>query len=221
MYKLNKGIDAEATARRLAETDNLKEHNQTVVLLKEKKDLEAQLELSSNESKTFKDALEKAKKAAPGARPVFVVHAETPSAPATGAPREDHHEPVVECLLREGDQLHTAVDVAEIKYEEGSRTVTGTVDVIRTTPPTTTLYSEAFENKKTTAISYIKDVTPTTKLSRWGAGPSIFVGPKGASYGVSVGIPQFELFGLELDPMLGGGVGPGGSQGFATVLGRF
>jgi len=217
-YRLNVATEAEAELRRAAEGELLEQHGITVELLVRADQAEARERAAVAALPVLREAIVRARAAAPGSRVVEVVEGRSRPLVAGGEPRapEPPDTPAPPCLVALGDRLELRSSGVTLQYRAGSRVrvVAGEAWRVDPGPPTRIVAGELVVSSAAVEVSRLP------ALARWGFGGAVFGGPSGLAYGVSVAAPPLRVLGLQLELVVGGGVGAGGAQGAALLLGR-
>jgi hypothetical protein len=229
--KLQRGANAEAEARRLAEAETLRQRGLVVVEQAKGRDLDARVRALTEENVTLRDALAKAKKAAPGSRVVGVARASTGpvrvggtggAAGGSGTPEPSGGQNAPSssplCLLYEGDEGEVQVDEVVLATKGGNRVLVGTAYAYRTNPlPHEPLFGGEFSAPLTEAAEERRE----TKAG-WGAGAFVTAGRHGYAVGPSVALPPLRVWKAQIETVAGAGLGPNGEWlGGATAVVRF
>jgi hypothetical protein len=229
--KLQRGANAEAEARRLAEAETLRQRGLVVVEQAKGKDLDARVRALTAENETLAAALAKAKKAAPGSRVVGVARASTgpvqvggaggaagdPGSPgSSGSPAAPSSSPL--CLLYDGDEGEIEVDQVVLATRGGNRVLVGTAYAYRTNPlPHEPLFGGEFSAPLTEAAEERRE----TKAG-WGAGAFVTAGRHGYAVGPALALPPFRVWKAQVETVAGAGLGPNGEwQGGLSAVVRF
>ncbi len=221
--RLNRGRDAEAELRRRVEADVLKARGQLVAEQVRGDALDKLVRQIVGENEELARALEQARRAAPGARPVATARTSTGAVVAGGTPRApEERGPAAAppCLLAPGDQGEVRVDQVVLETRAGNRLLVGTAAAWRMSPaPATRLFGGPFQ----AALSNIAmEAPPQVAGPRWGAGVWLGVGRDGWAAGPALALPQARLGPLSLEAVIGAGLGPTGTwQGGATGIARW
>lgn len=179
------------------------------------RDQVADLEASNSD---LRSALDRARKAAPGVREVSVVQASTGHVTASGQARPETTEECPPCLLAEGDTAEIRVDQVELETKAGNHVVVGAAECRRVAPPPETrLAGGPFEASLTTA-AIESEAKPDSR--GWGVGPTVMASNAGVAYGLAVSAPPLNVFGIDFEVGVAGGVGYTSVQGGAVVLVR-
>jgi hypothetical protein len=172
----------------------------------------------------LREALERARRAAPGARPVAVVQASTGPRPAGGEPRPADPPPAGEdcppSLLAPGDSTELRVDEVVLETRKGSHLLVGTATAWRLEPgPPTAIAWGAFEAPFTAAV---EKAAPAKPAGRWGVGALGVASSHGWMAGGLLASPGLRVpwVGWQLEALAGGAAGPGGVAGLAAVVVR-
>jgi hypothetical protein len=234
VWLVHRAWTTEADAARAAEASKLAAEGQIVELRKTADELKRDLDVELESNTALQDALDQARKVAPGAKVTRTVRASTGPVVAGGAPREcpvSNREQSTQsstqsasncpvCLVAPGDSLDVNVSEVDLQAKEGTRVVVGTGECSRVLPlPRTSLAIGKFEAKLTTVTEFEpipRDVSPTL-----GLGVAAFASGKGTALGLAIAPPPLRLWALELDLTLAAGTGSGGPHGSATAVGRF
>ena len=151
-YYLQRQRVVEAEARRGAEAEALRAAGQVVVERRDHDHLEAEVERLTEINAELAAALARARRAAPGARPVAVASASTgpvvveaPQKILTPGVNEIDRAPDVPCLLAAGDRAELRVDEVVLETRAGNRVLVGAASAWRLEPaPVTRLFSGPF-----------------------------------------------------------------------------
>jgi hypothetical protein len=178
------------------EASDLAGHGMEVIASSSVDDLIKRVDKLVDENKTLKDALEAAKKAAPGARVVQVVKACT----------EPEKVPVAsKCLLAGGDEGEVRVNEIQLQTEGGNKILIGTAEAWRLNPPAR-LFGGKFSAATTEVGGYPGDLL---RPSKWGIGSGAVLVNGGIVPELVLAAPAFRVLGLELSPILAAGWGAG------------
>jgi hypothetical protein len=229
----------ESEADRAVEAKQLEIDDQIVELQKTRDALNHDLDIALNENAKLSDALDEARKAAPGATVVRVVRASTGPIVVCGEPRSPPETkpsgniddrsglsercvcpPGPPCLLAKGDTAEVRVSEVDLLTKAGNQVVVGTADCRRVSPPPETSLARGPFEARLTTVSELELPKPETAPGL-GLGVAAFASGSGTALGVAFGAPPLRLWALQLDLTLAGGTGTAGLQGSATVLGRF
>lgn len=230
-----------AERARAAEGRELERAGQVVV--EAVPDLAPRVATLEAENADLKAALEAARKAAKGARPVMIAHGSTGPVKASGKPRDTPSQanaatpgaspapissPVPaptghsgegatssSCLLAEGDQGEIRVDAVALQTRAGNRVLVGAASAHRLNPE-----ARLFGGSFSAPVTWAAEREPATPaVRRWGAGPWLGVSSSGVAVGAAVAAPPARLFGIGLELSLGGGVTPDGrGQGAMQLI---
>jgi hypothetical protein len=232
-WLVHRAWTVEADAARAVEASKLAADGKIVELRKTADDLKRDLDVELESNSALQDALDEARKAAPGAKITRTVRASTGPMVAGGSPRECQapilHRPSTDlaptmrcpvCLVAPGDPIEVHISEVDLQTKAGNRIVVGTGECLRVLPaPETSLARGPFEASLTQVDELEpipRDVTPTL-----GLGVAAFASGKGTALGVAIAPPPIRLWSLELDLTIAAGTGSGGPHGSATALGRF
>lgn len=219
--------DAGELARHL-EAEQLRAKGLEVAAEKDRSELWDEANRASAENEDLRRALEAARKAAQGERPILVVHASTGATPATGAPRPgpvacpDAPVPVAAppapvCLLAAGDQGEVLVDEVLLETRGGNRVLVGAASAWRAAPERGRLFGGPFQ-----ADLGRVEVAAPPRPPGWGAGVWTGVSREGWAVGPAVAAPPLRLWSLQLEVNAGAGLGPDGVwQGGGSAVVRW
>jgi hypothetical protein len=229
VWLVHRAWTTEADAARAAEASRLAADGQIVELRKTADELKRDLDVELESNTALQDALDQARKVAPGAKVTRTVRASTGPMVAGGVARECPVPPQAPgcacpaapaCLVAPGDSLEVNVSEVDLQAKEGTRVVVGTGECSRVLPlPRTSLAIGKFEARLTTVTELEpipRDVTPTL-----GLGVAAFASGQGTALGLAIAPPPLRLWALDLDLTLAAGTGSGGPHGSATAVGRF
>lgn len=218
-WQLNAGRQAEAALRHATEQDNLRlkglvvGRDQTIAQLQ---DGAAELARRVPE---LQQALAAALKAAPGATPAAVIEASTGQLPIVAPPAlpPPALPPLApapaECKLWGSDKLELKLAAVALDTTASNWVLAGGLRAERASDGAL-VASGPFKAD----LTEVEVKRPTFDLARWGAGPAVFAGPGGLTYGVAAGAPPLRLFNHELQLIGAAAVGQHGLQGGAFVL---
>jgi hypothetical protein len=217
-WRLNVASRAEAVAARLLEEVRLREAGLVVAAQASGSELKQQLRDLEGANVELADELERASRAAPGAKPVGVSRSSTGPVIAGGTPRAPEERgpaavpvaPRASCLLAEGDEGEVRVDQVVLETRKGNRVLVGTAAAWRLSPPATRLFGGPFRAELTEVVTA---APPPAARARWGAGVWLGVGRDGWAAGPAVAWTAARVWGAELEMVGGGGVGSGGLWG--------
>lgn len=134
-----------------------------------------------------------------------------PSAPPSSPPAEDSGATASgACLLAAGDP--SRIDLDEVRLEAaGATAVVGTASAYRLDPAGAQRILTGPVHG-TLSVAPVGNSPTAVAAPRWGAGPFVGLLPGGAVAGALVAPPRLRVpwLGWELEPLVGGGVGPGG-----------
>jgi hypothetical protein len=233
-WQLNAGRESEATARRLADEARLRAEGILVVEQAKGRDLEAEARRLGARVPELEAELERARKAAPGARVTGTVSTSTggvvaggsprpgpacpAAAPPAAAPAPPSGPPAPACVLADGDVGEIRVDQVAMETREGAQLLVGSTSAWRLDPgPATKVMSGSFRSALSTAKT-----EPPPAPPGWGAGLYAGVSREGWALGPALALPPARLWALQLEVVLGAGVGPGGVwTGAGTALARW
>ena len=216
----NRASRAEAERDRLAEQIRL-EHDGLEVADPEP-DLGPEVTRLTGENAELRAELDRARRAAPGARPTGTLSAATTPAPAGGAPRAE--APTVPgaipsaaptCVLARGDLLQLRVSEVDLTTEAGNVVVVGTSEAWRISPGEPSLLQRAPWRETRAVVEASKALEP----AGWGVGPAGGVTGAGWLAGVTLLTPErrIPILGRPGGLVLSGAGGPGGWVGLASV----
>jgi len=226
-YKLNRGAEAQAELARMAEAGRLSAQGLVVEERRQKDALQADRDRLAAENPELRAALERAEKAARGARVVSVVSASTGSATATGEPRPP--SPVATssivtpkqeapCLLAPGDRAEIRVDQVTFETRAGNRVLVGAAAAWRLDPaPKAQLVSGTWQADVTEALG---SAPPVALGARWGAGVAILGSAHGLAPAIALAAPPLRALGLSMELSVAAGWGTEGPAGSALLLVR-
>jgi hypothetical protein len=231
-WRLQRGRNAEAEARRLAEAETLRQSGLVVVEQAKGKDLDARVRALAAENQALAAALTKANRAAPGSRVVGVASASTgpvkahgvggasgaAGGPGSPGPSGNQNAPSSSplCLLYEGDEGEIQVDEVVLSTKGGNRVLVGTAFAYRTSPlPHEPLFGGEFSAPLTMAAEEKRDTR-----AGWGGGAFLAAGRHGYAVGPALALPPLRIWKAQIETVAGAGLGPGGewSGGLSAVV---
>lgn len=141
VHRLDAGRRAESERARLAEAAELEAKGQLVAAMSSRAELQAAARRLADENADLAAALEKAQKAAPGARPVLVIQGSTGPLPVAGAARPSPPSggtapapAAPSCLLALGDKGEIRSDAVVLRTNAGNLVFVGTAAAWRVEP---------------------------------------------------------------------------------------
>jgi hypothetical protein len=232
-WRLDAGRRAEADRARLAEEAQLRAEGLLVVEQVRSRALDLEARRLAGQNADLSAELERARRAAPGARVTGTVSASTGPRPAGGAPRPGQvvyrcetepgaappaGPPPPACILADGDVGEIRVDQVELETREGARVLVGAASVWRLDPaPQAKVMAGGFQAPLSVAKEPARPAPPG-----WGAGLYAGVSRDGWALGPALALPPARLLGMQGEVVLGVGVGPSGAwQGSGVALVRW
>ena len=181
------------------------------------KNLRDTLDEMTQRSKILADEVARLRKVAPGSKPVVVAQGSTGPLPAGGvAPPSGAGQdgqvpatvcnPTGACLVAPGDPLELKVDVVAERTPSGVIAVVGVASA----------WTRGVKLVEGPLKLDVKSIEQPRGLG-WGAGVIAVGGRDGWWLGPLVALPPAQIFGVELNAILGGGVGGGGAWGGAAA----
>ena len=217
VWQLDAGRRAESERARLAEAIVLAQQGQIVADLQSRAELAARARRLAAENADLAEALAKAQRAAPGARPVVVVQASTGPVPAAGAARPSPPSggsapaPAAPCLLAAGDSGEIRVDSVLLETKAGNLLFVGAASAWRVEPgPPARLFGGQLMAK-------VAAEAPE-RPAGWGFGAVAGCGREGCGVGPGVALPPLRVGPVQVE--VTGGVemlGRVGASATATV----
>lgn len=200
-------------AKRLAEKDSLEAKGLIVSAQESQKALDSRVKALTGQNAALAAELDKARKAAKGARVVGVVAASTGPGKARGAapeaparPEGDEAPSAAPCLVSEGDDVEIRADEVLLQTKAGNRLLVGTASLWRLNPlPIGPVFSGAFQAPVTEAA----EVKPVVREATWGAGVYGFCAAEGCGAGPRVALPPVHVWRFQIEADAG-----------ATIVGR-
>jgi hypothetical protein len=224
----NRSRSAAGELARHLEAEQLRAAGLEVAGEKAAADLWEEANRASAENEDLRRALEEARKAANGERPVLVVRSSTGPTPVSGAarpgavacpdaPAPPATPPLPVCLLAAGDQGEVLVDEIVLETRGGNRILVGAASAWRASPARARLFGGTFNSE----LGQVDAAAPASEPG-WGAGVWAGVSREGWALGPALALPPLRLWSLQLEATLGAGLGPGGVwQGGGTAVARW
>lgn len=242
VWSLNRQHSQLTTAQGEAERLRLKADGQIVAVPEDTHDLDTKLAELISENSGLREALAKAKLAAPGAKAVAVAVLETAPSPVIPISRVPEQEPAPlppcasnsyapdgtggfycleagkapppTCLLTSADTGSFRVSEVVLRAQAESKLLTGTAEYWRETPSRAKLAQEVFSS----TLSEVETLQPPD-APRWGALALGLCTAAGCGAGLGAAFPPLRVLGLTAEPFLAvfsGGAGTGALGGLAV-----
>lgn len=222
----NRARTAAGELARHLEAEQLRAAGLEVAAERDRADLWDEANRASAESEDLRRALAEARTIAQGERPVLVARCSTGPRPAAGAERPADPPPAAPgaaappataCLLAVGDQGEVQVDEVVLETRGGNRVLVGAASAWRVAPDRARLFGGSFSAD----LGELAVAAPP-RPPGWGAGIWSGVSRDGWAVGPAVAAPPLRLWTIQLEAILGGGLGPGGGwQGGGSAVLRW
>lgn len=222
----NRERGARGELARHLEAEQLRAAGLEVAAERDRADLWDEANRASAESEDLRRALAEARAASHGERPVLVARCSTGPRPAAGAARPATSPPPAPgseapappaCLLAAGDQGEVQVDEVVLETRAGNLVLVGAASAWRAAPDRARLFGGPFRAD----LGEVAGAAPP-RPAGWGVGVWSGVSRDGWAVGPAVAAPPLRLWTLQLEAILGGGLGPGGGwQGGGSAVLRW
>lgn len=223
-YLWNSAHRARVNAEREAEEYKLRLKGQIVAAEDTRQVLQADVEDLLRNNDLLRKAVEAAKTAAPGAKPVAAATLSTGRVQVTQAPLPPEPTPPAPapveidqaaCVLRAGAEVSITSNVITFATRGQNLLIAGVATLWREDPPPRTKLAEG---KFTASLSDVAALAPPPE-PRWGAGALGLCSLTGCSPGAVLLLPPVKVFGLRAEAGLGATLGPGatGVLGWAAL----
>jgi hypothetical protein len=180
------------------------------------RDLKSALDEMTRRSKALADEVQRLHATVPGTTPVVVAHGSTGPLPATplappASAGQDGQVPAqagavpAACLVAPGDPVEVRCDVVAERTRSGVIAVVGSASA----------WTKGIKLVEGPLKLDVKSIEQEKPIG-WGAGAILVGGRDGWWVGPIIALPPAHILGLEINALLGGGVGTGGTWGGAA-----